>query len=90
MSAQQSKQSVARGGSRIAVDAGMRNKTQQANAKTASTSSSDAREQRSRKADVGEAAEQRGQSTVTNKTAGRDQKSSGAAKAGSARGRVTK
>jgi hypothetical protein len=67
----------------------MRNKTQQANA---STSSSDAREERSRKADVGEAAEQRGPSSVTGKTgkkAGPARKS-GAPVEGEVRGRVTK
>jgi len=65
----------------------MRTKTQHQNA---GTTSKDAREERSRKADVGEAAEQSGQGSAAAKKSGREQKPAGTPKEGPAQGRVTK
>jgi len=66
----------------------MRNKTLQE--KGGSSSSDAAREERSRTADVGEAAEQSTQGSPAGKKAGRQQELPAPPKKGAARGRVTK
>jgi len=65
----------------------MRNKTQHEKAGAATP---DAREERSRKADVGEAAEQTSQGSAAGKKAGREPKSAGTTKEEPVPGRVTK